>query len=136
MIEQAGTAANELIAVRKKAIAEVIKEEKFTLAWLPDSSKFSMITFKGYQQAFKLSEATGLQRMYYDRNKPYTKQLKFFNVYKPVNSVLKPMKYLVPQGRAAVLELLKLNNVTMYRLPTDTIVEAEVYRIDEYKSQS
>jgi hypothetical protein len=136
MIEQAGTAANELIAVRKKAIAEVIKEEKFTLAWLPDSSKFSMITFKGYQQAFKLSEATGLQRMYYDRNKPYTKQLKFFNVYKPVNSVLKPMKYLVPQGRAAVLELLKLNNVTMYRLPTDTIVEAEAYRIDEYKSQS
>ena len=98
-----------------------------------DSSKFDRVTFKGYEQAYKTSDATGLQRMYYDRTKPFTKQVKFFDVFVPQNNINIPKAYLIPQGWYVVIDLLKLNNVVMTRLNKDSLIETEAYRIDGYK---
>jgi hypothetical protein len=136
MIEEAGKKADELIAARKKAINQIVKEKKFPLSWQPDSSKYSMITFKGYEQAFKTSDATGLQRMYYDRNKPFTKRVKYLNVYTPENFVTTPHAYIIPQGWWTVIDLMKLNNVQMSQLKRDTTIDVEVYHIDDYKSSA
>ena len=134
VIEQSGIHAVALTAIRKKAINETAEEKNFPLSWQPDSSKYSMVTYKGYEQGFKTSDATGLQRMYYDRNKPFTKQVKFYNVFTPKNFITKPQGYIVPQGWNKVIELLKINKVKMYQLAKDTNIEVEAYRIDEYKS--
>ncbi len=134
MIEEASANANKIITLRKKAIEEIKKEKTFPLAWKVDSAKHSMITFNGYEQAFKTSDATGLQKMYYDRSKPFTAKLKFYNVYNPVNFVIKPKAYIIPQGWWAVIDILKTNKVQMYQLLRDTLMEVEAYRIDEYKS--
>lgn len=72
--------------------------------------------------------------MYYDRNKPFTKQVKFYNVFAPKNFITKPQGYIVPQGWIKVIELLKINKVKMYQLAKDTNMEVEGYRIDDYKS--
>lgn len=134
VIEQSSIKSKELIAARKKAMAEVAKQKYFPLTWQPDSSKYSIITFKGYEQAFKTSDATSLQRMYYDHTKPFTKQVKFYNVFTPENFVTKPEAYIIPQGWWAVIDLLKLNNAKVYQLKKDTIIEVEAYYIDNYKS--
>lgn len=134
VIEQSSIKASEIISVRKKSQSEVLKQKNFPLTWEPDSSKYSMITFKGYEQAFKTSEATGLQRMYYDHNKPFTKQVKFYNVFAPKNFVTKPEAYMIPQGWWTVIDLLKLNKVQMFQLKNDSAIEVEVYHIDDYKS--
>ena len=134
MIEKASANATELIAQRNKAKAEVIKERSFPFTWTNDTTKFSSITFKGYEQAFKSSDATGLKRMYYDRNKPFTKQVKFYNVFNPSNFIAAPAAYIIPQGWYSVIDLLKLNNVLMVQLSRDTIIEVEAYHIDDYKS--
>jgi len=93
-----------------------------------------MITFKGYEQAYKTSEATGLPRMYYDRNKPFTKQVKFYNVFGPRNLITTPQSYIIPQGWWAVIDLLKLNEVKMFQLKNDSTIDVEAYHIDDYKS--
>ena len=134
VMDQASKKADELIAARKKAQSGIIKEKDFPLSWEPDSSKFSIITFKGYEQAFKTSDATGLQRMYYEHKKPFAKQVKFFNVFTPKNFVAKPEAYIIPQGWWAVIDLLKLNKVRMLQLKRDTVIEAEAYHIDDYRS--
>lgn len=134
VMETATIKANELINARKKAIKEIKKERNFPLSWQPDSSKYSMIPFKGYEQAFKTSDATGLQRIYYDHNKPFEKQIKFYNVFVPENFVTKPASYIIPQGWWEVIDLLKLNKVNMHQLKKDTIIEVETYHIDDYKS--
>jgi len=134
MMEKASSNANELIAQRKKAIAEVIKEKNWPLSWKQDTVQNGLISFKGYEQAFKPSEATGLQRMYYDRTKPYTSAVKFFNVYNPYNFVSAPKAYILPKGWQAVADLLILNNINLYPLLKDTIIEVEAYHIDDYKS--
>ncbi len=134
IIEESSKNAADLITVRRKVINEVIKEKSFPLSWHPDSSKYSMITFKGYEQNFKTSDATGLRRMYYDHSKPFTKQVKFYDVFRPENFVTKPQAYIIPQGWWAVIDLLRLNKVQMARLKYDTTIEVEAYHIDDYKS--
>ena len=134
MIEKASSNATALIAQRNKAKAEVIKKKNWPLNWSVDTTQHSMITFKGYEQGFKTSEATGLQRMFYDRTKPFTKQVKFFNTFKPSNFIIAPTAYIIPQGWWAAIDLLKLNNVIVKQLKTDTTIEVEAYHVDDYKS--
>jgi Zinc carboxypeptidase len=134
VIEKGSTNAADLIAQRTRAKKEVIKEKSFPFRWQVDTTQFSMITFKGYEAAFKTSEATGLQRMYYDHNKPYTKQVTFFNVFTPSNFITKPKIYFIPQGWHAAIDLLKLNGVVVIPLDKDTLLEVEAYRITDYKS--
>lgn len=134
MIEKATVNAKELIAQRKKAKAEIINEKSYPLSWVIDTTKNAIITFKGYEQGYKMSNATDLKRMYYDRAKPFTKQVKFFNIFKPYNFITSPSAYIIPQGWNAVVDLMKLNNVTVAQLKNDTIIEVEAYKIEEYKS--
>ena len=134
VIEKASINANELISQRKKARAEVVKEKSFPFKWTVDTTKFSFITFKGYEQGFKPSDATGLNRMYYDRSKPFTKQVKFFNVFNASNFVDAPAAYIIPQGWYGVIDLLKLNNAQMQQFKNDTLIDVEAYHIDDYKS--
>jgi hypothetical protein len=132
-IEQAGMQAGQLISVRTRAIAESIKQKAIPLKWLPDSTKYSLIPFNGYEQAVKTSDATGLPRMYYDHNKPFHRQVKYFNVFSPHKVVSKPKAYVVPQGWWKVTELLKLNGVSITPLERDTVIEVEAYHISDYK---
>ncbi len=134
MIEKTAANATDLIQQRNKAKAETIKEKAWPLSWSVDTAVFTNITFKGYEQAVKPSEATGLQRMYYDHNKPYAKQLKFFNSFKPANFITIPKGYVIPQGWHAVIDILKLNNVFLKQFINDTMIEVEAYHIDDYRS--
>ena len=136
LIEKAAINAKELIAQRNKARADMAKEKSFALSWTNDTTQFTTITFKGYEQAFKPSDATGLKRMYYDHSKPFTKPVKFYNVFTPSNFITAPNAYLIPQGWSNVVDLLKLNNVIVKQLIKDTIIEVEAYHIDDYKTLS
>ena len=134
VIEKASLNATALIAERKKARAEVLTTKSFPTKWTVDTTKFSFITFKGYEQGFKPSDATGLNRMYYDRSKPFTKQVRFFNVFNASGFVDAPAAYIIPQGWYGVIDLLKLNNVQMQQFKNDTLIDVEAYHIDDYKS--
>lgn len=134
VVEQASAQCSDLLKQRGKIKAEVVKEQSFPMTWVVDSTKSSPIIFKGYEQGFKASNATGLQRMFYDHSKPFTKEVKFFNVFVPKNFIKKPKAYIIPQGWYAVVELLKLNNVTVQQFSNDTAIEVEAYKIEDYKS--
>lgn len=134
VIEQAALNSSALKAERKKSRAALASQKYFTLKWTVDTSGYDYVNFKGYEQGFKPSDATGLNRMYYDRSKPFTKPVKFFNRFRPVDSVLIPAAYIIPQGWHAVIDLLKENKVIMKRFERDTIVEVDTYQIAEYKS--
>ena len=134
VMEKASANAMELIIKRKNAKAEALKQIQWPLSWKSDSTKFSIITFKGYEQAYKASDATGLQRMYYEHGKPFTKQVRFFDVFTPGEFVSAPNAYLIPKGWYTVIDLLKLNNVYMTPLKHDSTIEVDAYHIDEYRS--
>lgn len=74
--------------------------------------------------------------MYYDRQKPYSKQIPFYNFYTPVSFVTKPKAYIIAQGWWKVIDRLKVNKVLMRQLQKDTLIEVEFYTIKKYKSSS
>jgi hypothetical protein len=134
MIQQAGLNAKELLEKRKLAIENTIHQNQFALTWQADTLKYSTITFKGYEAGYKKSNATDLPVLYYDHNKPFTKPVKFYDVYDAGNIVEKPLAYIIPQGWWAVIKLLKLNKVELNRFQKDTMIEVSAYHIDSYKS--
>lgn len=92
------------------------------------------ITFKGFAAKYKPSEVSGLNRLYYDRNEPFTKRIPFYDHYVADLQIEKPKAYIIPQSWGRVIELLKLNGVQMQPLPKDTEMEVETYYIEDYKS--
>ncbi|WP_255578672.1 M14 family metallopeptidase [Chitinophaga sp. sic0106] len=112
----------------------VLTQSQFPLDWQFDMSKYSRITFKGYTAGHKASNISGLPRLYYDRTKPYTREVKFYNFANATNFVNKPKAYIIPQGWWPVLDLLKNNKVIMQPLPNDTTIYVATYHITDYKS--
>jgi hypothetical protein len=120
--------------MKKKVDAEVSEQKTYALNWQVDEKAVDTITFKGYAAEYKTSEVSGLKRLYYDRSKPYTKTIKFFNTYKATATADKPVAYIIPQAWGKVIDLFKLNRVAMKRLTHDTTLSLQMYYIGDYKT--
>ncbi len=133
-IEAAAEQATKIKQARRESIKAIQLQQEFPLTWKVDTNRFDNINFLGYEASQKKSEVTGMNRLYYDHNKPYSKVVKFFNYLKGEKIVTKPKAYIIPQGWYAVVDLLKLNGVNMKRLTKDSTIEVETYRIETYKT--
>jgi len=132
LLEFTSDNSNEIAEKRKKADEYLNKQKEFVLTWKIDSSKFDYITFEGYEASYPPSKLTGEPLLHYDRNKPYTKQIKYYNHYDPDITVEAPKYYILPQAWHEAVERLKLNNIEMTRLNSDTTITLEMYYIKSY----
>ena len=120
--------------LRKENLEDFKAGKQYPLSWVIDSTKVSYIDFKGYEGAFKPSEISGKDRLFYDRNKPFTKKIPFYANYKPTKFVTIPKFYIVPQSQWQIIELLKLNAVEMTPITQNEILEVEIYTIANYQT--
>jgi hypothetical protein len=133
-IEFAAQHGKEITALREETMKTQQQQTSFPIAWKWNPAKSTEITFKGFEAGTKKSEVSGLDRLYYDRNKPYEKRIPFYNTYTDTLSVTRPSAYIIPQGWWKVIERLKANGIQMQRLKKDTFIEVEAYRIENYTS--
>ena len=133
-IEFTGKNGDKIKRLREQAKQSVRTMTQFPISWAHDKSRFKEIEYKGYEAGRKTSEVSGLPRLYYDRSKPYTKQVKLYNFYAAKTFIQKPKAYIIPQGWWKVISLLQLNKVKMQQLKKDSTIEVESYRIDDYKT--
>jgi hypothetical protein len=133
-IEFTSTNSEQIKKLRDETKKSIQSASAFTIAWSLDKSQFKEVTYKGFEAGRKPSEVSGLPRLYYDRSKPFEKQIKIFNYFAPKGSITKPKAYIIPQGWWKVIELLKLNKVQMTQLKKDSSIEVEAYKIDDYKT--
>jgi hypothetical protein len=134
MIQQASINANQLLTIRKTAIENTIQQKSFPLSWKLDTSHYTLIPFEGYESGFRKSDVTGLPVLFYDHEKPYSKEVKYFDTYIPEKIIPRAKMYLIPQGWRTVIDLLKMNEVKMERLKKDTLMEVNAYHIESYKT--
>ena len=132
----AATHASEIIRIRTETKKKELTQAQFPIGWKWDRTQSRMITYKGYEAGHKVSEVSGLPRLFYDRNKPFEKKVPFYNVYKDTLSVEKPKAYIIPQGWWKIIDRLIANHVKMRKLSRDTSVEVQWYRIENYHSGS
>jgi len=101
-----------------------------TFSFVPESHML-----KPYDQRVKATYA--LMQSFIEFTKKNSEQIKSIRNqtnFAPKTIIKKPKAYVIPQGWWKVIELLKLNKVQMSQLKKDTIIEAEVYKIEDYKT--
>ena len=108
--------------------------EPYPISWKIDSSKTTMLNFKGYTGTLVSSKVTHSDRLKYDRNLPFTKKVAYQNYYLPDKKIRIPESYIVPKGRWRIVELLKLNQIEMVPIKKDTMIEATVYKIENFQT--
>lgn len=126
--------AAKISSLHAEADKQTATQKIFTLGWKIDTTKYELIEFKGYEAAHKTSVVTGQPRLYYDRSKPYTKKIRYYNTYIPSKQVNAPDAYIIPQAYQQVIYRLALNGVKMKKLKRDTVIEVDVYYITDYQS--
>jgi hypothetical protein len=132
----------EVIKKDGKQIVEMTKKDRqlqkersqFSINHTLDRSQPKSIEYRGYESGQKPSEISGHPRLFYDRNKPFTKEVKFFNRYEEGISINKPKAYIIPQGWFTIIENLQRNGVKLNVLKNDTLIPVSVYEISEFQT--
>ena len=122
--------------LRKNAGLHFKSGDYYPIQWKVDSTQTSTISFKGFEGEMISSDITGSERLKFDRSKPFTKDVTYYNYFTPTDSIIIPEKYIIPQGYWNVIELLKANKIKYSKVPNDTIINAEVYSIKNYQTYS
>lgn len=126
--------------VIKQKRAENLKQyqigDKYAIAWELDSSKYESLEFKGFEAKYKPSDVSSKDRLWYDRNAKFSKQVKLYNTYVPTKEVTILSYYVIPQSEWKVIELLTLNQIKMIPLKQDSVIAVEQYRIKDFKTTS
>lgn len=107
---------------------------KYTLKWKLDSTKYSFIDFKGYEAGKKPSEISGKPRLFYDRNKPFIRKVKFFDTYKADKEIVIPSYYIIPKSEEKIIGNLKRNQINIKELQSDSLILVESYKIVDFKT--
>ncbi len=133
-IDQASIMSKEVKRIRSLSMAASLQQQTFPLKWIADSSRFSEITFKGYETEMASSVATGLNKTVYNHSKPFAKKIPFYHSFLPAAQITKPKAYVVPAGWHSVIELLNLNKVIYRTLSRDSSIDVTSYTISDYKT--
>ncbi|MFK7932308.1 MAG: hypothetical protein AB8G22_02285 [Saprospiraceae bacterium] len=123
----------------RKIRADAIKMDRtadsLAINWTLDPTLADTIQFKGYTAKYKPSAVSGLDRLYYDRNEPFTKSIPHFNYYKTTAKVAVPRAYIIPQAWEKVIERLRWNGVEMQQLADSISLSVEQQYIEDYESR-
>jgi hypothetical protein len=99
-----------------------------------DTTKWQQFNFLGYTAEYKPSQVSGNMRLYYNRNKPWSGQVRWYRHYHGKDSISVPTGYIVSQSWYRVIERLQFAGVVMNRIEKDTVVVPEVYRIEHFQT--
>ena len=133
-VELSDLESTRLLAARKAAKLAASQQKSFALNWTLDTTHYEEVDFLGFESGTKVSEVSGQDRLFYDRSKPFKRTIRYYNQYKPDVTVDAPLAYVIPQAWHDVVELLHLNGAQTVRLERDSLMELEMYYIEEYQT--
>ncbi|MFD1096674.1 M14 family metallopeptidase [Salegentibacter chungangensis] len=120
--------------IRERERRKYLTDRWYPINYEPDMENPSKRQFKGYEGEMIASEVTGKQRLKYDRNKPFTKEINYYDNFKATEEIEIPRAYVIPQGWWNIIDLLELNKIKMQPLKQDTTFLVEVYQIEDLKT--
>ena len=118
---------------QEKALEEQARQSHFRFGYTRTEKRDSIL-FKGFEHGYKKSAVTGLDRLYYDRAKPYERYIPHYKTFAPRDSVRIPRFYVVGAQCRDVISRLEQNRVSMTRVNSDSTVEVTIYRLKNFKN--
>jgi hypothetical protein len=103
--------------------------QRAPLRWALDDSQASSFRFHGYRAEFLPSKIGLWQRLRYDRQSPWERDIPYFDRCRPVADAALPRAYLLPQAWREVAERLERNGVRLLPLAADRLVQVEAWHL-------
>lgn len=122
--------------LRKETLESNLELSEYYFNWQLDTTQTSTLNFKGYEAERLTSEVTGLPRLKYNRDKPFTKETIYQDYYYPMDTVTIPEAYIVKRSWNRVIERLDANKIQYIPIKKDTTLSVEVYSIEEYDTRN
>jgi hypothetical protein len=120
--------------LRANAVENILSKKTYPVQFSVDRDNPSNFNFKGYKGTYIDSKVTTGKRLFYDKSKPFEKEVTYNNNFKTTKEVTIPRAYIIPQGWQNVIERLKNNNIEFTRFKQDTVVNVEVNHIKSFKT--
>ena len=120
--------------LRQQNLEQYLPKKSYAIQFAIDSTKFKTIDFKGFQDGMKPSAISGFPRLFYDRTKPYTKKIHYYDTYKSTKEIVIPSYYVIPQSEWQIVKNLKRNQIQFIELKNDSLITVQSYKIKDYKT--
>jgi hypothetical protein len=120
--------------LRENTFEVYLEKQNYPLQWAIDTTKSTILEFKGYEADEFNSEVTGLPRLKYDRNRPFVKEVAYQNFFTPIHEVEIPKAYVIKKGYDKIIDLLTVNQINFKTIKEDTSLSVESYKIDRYST--
>ncbi|MBT8196353.1 MAG: hypothetical protein KJO64_07985 [Bacteroidia bacterium] len=126
--------AQELVKLKQQANEETKTQTDFALQWELNKDENQEIAFDGYEKDIAISNITGDEVTVYNKEKPYTENISFYNNYHITKTVKRPYAYVIPSAWTNVIERLKLNNVAIQVIKEDLEIDLPVNYLHHYET--
>lgn len=122
-------------ALRRQARQPAGGRAQWPIRWKLDEARRSRLHFKGYAAVYSPSLLGNYQRLAYDKEQPWEREIDYFTHFAEETVVRAPVAYVIPQAWRAVVQRLDWNGVKMERLGAARTVQAQVSRIHSVESR-
>ncbi|WP_298764819.1 M14 family metallopeptidase [uncultured Polaribacter sp.] len=122
--------------LRKNAVAELLAEKSYAIAFKEDKENPTKLQFKGYEAQTLESKVTNGRRLFYDTTKPFTKATNYYNNFIATKEIDIPKAYILKQGWHKIVERLDNNKIEYTRLKKDTSLMVETNHIADFKTRT
>lgn len=136
LIEVVETEHDKIKTLRKETLEKNLELSEYYFNWQVDTTKTSTLNFKGFEAEQLTSEVTGLPRLKYNRDKPFTKETLYQDYFYPADTVTVPAAYIVKKSWKQVKERLDANKIQYSLIKKDTTLEVEAYTIEDYDTRN
>jgi len=125
---------NEAIErARERAFEWSNQQEVFTYNYSLSDMKDSIL-FKGFEYSKPIDPTTGLPRLFYDRSKSYYKFIPHYKTYFAKSKFTIPSYFVIANQEKQTIHRLRQNHVSFYVVQSDSLVNGNLFRINDYKS--
>ena len=121
--------------LRSKAADEILAKKTYPIHFKVDKEKYSTLNFKGYEGEMIDSKVTSGKRLFYDKNKPFKKEVKYYDEFSVTKEITIPKAYILQQGWSGIIDRLDNNNIEYVRFEKDTTITVEVNHIKDFESR-
>jgi len=136
LIEVVEKEHDKIQTLRKETLEKNLELSEYYFNWQVDTTKTSTLNFKGFEAEQLTSEVTGLPRLKYNRDKPFTKETTYQDYFYPVDTVTVPAAYIVKKSWKRVIERLDANKIQYTAIKKDTTLLVEGYTIEDYDTRN
>jgi hypothetical protein len=134
LVEYSNSNSQILVELKTKADKVMFDQSYYPLNWSLDTTEHESLSFNAFDWDFVKSNVTGQKRINYNTAQPKNITIPHFRTYIGQDVVEVPDYYVIPQAYPRLIQLLKINGVSLSYLQKDTVIEGEMYKLEDVQS--